>query len=428
MDWKTISVAPEIIARYLSKGKTPPSKPKQEFVTRYHRTKANNAPSIEQHGLLTHNPNIGDNTWLPSKADYHKIWLADNPTEIPVLRDMMRKTPQDVTTYKVRMPKEWYMESPRFYMPKGRGNPSMKSAPADEVRLTDEGRYKIDLLGRDVPPKYLQKLPTYKASDQLADARSELYFNLFEDRGHDFNLSDPESVQKLPRRLRAEARALSKDLADNDYHYLTSGLAPSDEMIAATVSPVRVARGVIDRAKHDDIGYLAREGYPYTEAELREWTKSGIYNDLASGMYGTAPVDEGLPAIPQLKVAVDKYLDKYVSDADFGTVSLMSDWLNWSPTDLANEWIKTKLPAIKNNNTLASQDVLPVFSQIKHKLMLPDDRYKDWPYGSYGAYSPTDDIDFKAAATLLEALQRSNHRDLLPQARDILFNNLQYYK
>lgn len=93
MDWKTINIAPEIVAKYLAKGKTPPSKPKQEWVTRYHRTKTENAPSIDQFGLLTHNPNIGDNTYLPNRADYHKIWLADNPREIPVLRDMMRNTP-----------------------------------------------------------------------------------------------------------------------------------------------------------------------------------------------------------------------------------------------------------------------------------------------------------------------------------------------
>lgn len=176
MDWKTINIAPEIVAKYLAKGKTPPSKPKQEWVTRYHRTKTSNAPSIEQSGLLTHNPNVGDNTWLPGKADYHKIWLELNPKE------------------------------------------------------------------------------------------------------------------------------------------------------------------------------------------------------------------------------------------------------------LAEFWIDSDLPAIKNKNTLTSQDVLPVFSQIKHKLMVPDDRYTGWEHGSYGAYPPTADIDFKAAATLLEALQRSDRKDLLPQARDILFDNLQYYK
>lgn len=428
MDWKVINVAPQIVERYLAKGKTPPSKPKQEWVTRYHRTKTENTPSIDQHGLLTHNPNTGDNTWLPGKADYHKIWLADNPREIPVLRDMMRNTPHDVTTYKVRMPKSWYLESPRFYMPKGRGNAIMKRTPADEIRLTDEGRYKIDLLGRDIPPGYLQKLPTYKMSGQLADDRSELYFDLFNDNIHDFNITDPKTIRKLPKRLRAETKVLNKDLADNDYHYLTTGLAPSDELIAATISPIRVARAAINKAKRDDINYLTRQGYPYTDTELHEWTKAGVQNDLVEGLYGSAPLDNGLPAVPEFKAAVDKHLNRYVNDIDYDDVGIMSSWLQLNPKELAEFWIDSELPAIKNKNTLTDQDVLPVFSQIKHKLMVPDDRYKGWESGSYGAYPPTDDIDFKAAATLLEALQRSDRRDLLPQAREILFNNLQYYK
>lgn len=426
MDWKTINIAPEIVAKYLAKGKTPPSKPKQEWVTRYHRTKTSNAPSIEQHGLLTHNPNIGDNTWLPGKADYHKIWLADNPSEIPVLRQLTATAPQDVTTYKVRMPKSWYMESPRFYMPKGRGDAAMKRTPADKIRLTDEGKYKIDLLGRDIPPKYLQKLPAYKVNDQLGADRSELYLDLFGNHVYDFFMADPKSVQKLPKRLRAEAKVLNKDLADNDYHYLTLGTAPSDELIAATVSPARVARHVIDMAKRDDAAYLSREGYPDIDKALGSWTKLGIGHKQVQNQYGSAPLDNGLPAIPKLKADVDKYLRTYsdLVTSDEG----VSDWLMLSPKELANFWIDSELPAIKNKNTLTSQDVLPVFSQIKHKLMVPDDRYTGWAHGSYGAYPPTADIDFKAAATLLEALQRSDRKDLLPQARDILFNNLQYYK
>lgn len=319
------------------------------------------------------------------------------------------------------------MKSPRFYMPKGRGNAVMKRAPDDQIRLTNEGNYKIDLLSRDVPPEYLQKLPTYKTSDYISDNRSELFFDLYNDDVHKFNIADPKNIQKLPKRLRAETKVLNKDLADNDYHYLTAGLAPSDELIAATVSPAQVARSIINRAKGDDIAYLSRQGYPDIDKALDSWTKMGIENKRVQGQYGSAPLDNGLPAIPELKASVDKYLQNYANKADWDNTEV-SDWLMLSPKDLAEFWIDSELSAIKNKNTLTGQDVLPVFSQIKHKLMVPDDRYKGWEYGSYGAYPPTDDIDFRAAATLLESLQRSDRKDLLPQAREILFNNLKYYK
>lgn len=431
MDWKTINIAPEIVAKYLAKGKTPPSKPKQEWVTRYHRTKTSNAPSIEQHGLLTHNPNIGDNTWLPGKADYHKIWLADNPSEIPVLRQLMSEAPQDVTTYKVRMPKGWYMESPRFYMPKGRADAAMKRAPADKIRLTNEGKYKIDLLGRDIPPEYLQKLPTYKTDTPIAQERAYLVDNaphvtVFDDTPQGLAARD-----KLPRRLKSEVGQLKRSVAklgeDHDYDDLLAVLVPSDELIDYSLPPLKVVRGIIDQAKRDDAEYLAREGYPDINEALDSWTKMGIENKRVQGDYSEDWITNGLSAIPGLKADVDRYLRNYADKADWGNTEV-SDWLTLTPKELAQFWIDSELPAIKNKNLLTDQDILPVFSQVKHKLMVPDDRYKGWEYGSYGAYPPTDDIDFKAAATLLEALQRSDRKDLLPQARDILFNNLQYYK
>lgn len=161
LNWMSINVDPDVIARYQKKNKVPPAKKPVEFETRYHRTHSKNAPSIDKQGLLTFNPNIGKNTYLSNADDYHNIWLANNATEIPVLRGLLKDSPQDVTTYKVRMPKQWYLESPRFYMPGGRGAGKLKPQPKDKPRLTDEGAYKIDLIGNDIPRQYLQKLPVF---------------------------------------------------------------------------------------------------------------------------------------------------------------------------------------------------------------------------------------------------------------------------
>lgn len=161
LNWMSIDVDPDVITRYQKKKKVPPAKKPVEFETRYHRTHSKNAPSIDKQGLLTFNPNIGKNTYLSNADDYHNIWLANNATEIPVLRRLLEDSPQDVTTYKVRLPKQWYLDSPRFYMPGGRGSGVFKPQPKDKPRLTDEGSYKIDLIGNDIPPQYLQKLPVF---------------------------------------------------------------------------------------------------------------------------------------------------------------------------------------------------------------------------------------------------------------------------
>lgn len=214
LDWATVNVAPDVISRYLSKGKIPPAKPKQKWVTRYHRTHTDNVPSIDEHGLLTHNPNIGKNTILANDKDYHNIWLANNATEIPVLRSLLETSPQDVTTYKVRMPEQWYLDAPRYYMPKGRSNGRMKRQPKDRPRLTDEGKYKIDLVGKDIPPQYLQKLPRSHDDDQVLR-------DIFDERGIDEVLASDEYA-KWPANVRGQFTDMVNSLAKNDYHFLPS--------------------------------------------------------------------------------------------------------------------------------------------------------------------------------------------------------------
>lgn len=431
LDWATVNVAPDVISRYLSKGKVPPAKPKQKWVTRYHRTHADNAPSIDEHGLLTNNPNIGKNTWLNNPDDYHKVWLADNPREIPVLRNLMQTSPRDVTTYKVRMPEQWYLDAPRYYMPKGRGDGKMKRQPKDKPRLTDEGPYKIDLVGRDIPPQYLQKLPVHKVHELEQEHRADMYTSLW-DYGTG-NWMDPAVIAKLPRHVRHEANQLLNELKDNDYHYIFT--APSDDLVEATVSPTAIARNVISGSKRADADYIARQGYPVTQDELNAWNRTGWYNKTQGDFvdFDDDVLTDNLPAIPDVYNKVAKQLKRYSNSksfaADEDVSGYMGSWLRMDPGELAEVFVH-EIPA--KSNTLAESDVLPVFNQLKHKLMgVYSAKYPAWDTykgpQNWTELKPTYDINFDAAAQLLRAID-SSRPDLTQQAAGILQNNLQYYK
>lgn len=223
LNWMSIDVDPDVITRYQKKNKVPPAKKPVEFETRYHRTHSKNAPSIDKQGLLTFNPNIGKNTYLSNAADYHNIWLADNATNIPVLRGLLEDSPQDVTTYKVRMPKQWYLESPRFYMPGGRGAGKLKPQPKDKPQLTNEGSYKIDLVGNDIPPRYLQKLPVFNQSrSYITDKLDEYMFDAA------FGLIDKSS---LPKSLRGEISNLVNANLHSPHGYEWKRITPSEELL-----------------------------------------------------------------------------------------------------------------------------------------------------------------------------------------------------
>lgn len=118
-------------------------------------------------------------------------------------------------------------------------------------------------------------------------------------------------------------------------------------------------------------------------------------------------------------------------DADDMASGHISSWLTLDPNELAELFVDG-IPA--KSNILAENDVLPVFNQLKHKLMHDNGtRYPGWDNYRWSGiqdwteFKPTYDIDFDAAARLMRALDR-NRPELTQQAADILQNNLRYYK
>lgn len=175
-----------------------------KWVTRFHRTRTDYTPAIDKEGLKAKSPNMGENTYVNNAKDLENVWLADNRYNIPVLRRYGASP--DVTTYKVRIPhdKYWY-EMKRNTMPKGRGGGKFKPVKSGQPSMFSEGDYKVDLIGEDVPPQYLQKLPTY--IDKPSDIRDAIIKHLTD---YDASVSVEESadaaLRDLPRRLRGEGR------------------------------------------------------------------------------------------------------------------------------------------------------------------------------------------------------------------------------
>ena len=199
-----------------------------KWVTRFHRTRTDYTPAIDKEGLKAKSPNMGENTYVDNAKDLENVWLADNRYNIPVLRRYGASP--DVTTYKVRIPhdKYWY-EMKRNTMPKGRGGGKFKSVKPGQPSMFSEGDYKVDLIGEDIPPQYLQKLPIYNKDPNMLieDILTELI-------DYDASASAEESVaaalRKLPRRLRGEGQHLV------DTYYLAGPglkLLPSEELVRA---------------------------------------------------------------------------------------------------------------------------------------------------------------------------------------------------
>jgi hypothetical protein len=127
-------------------------------VVRYHRTHGDNVANIRKQGLVPNSKNQGRNTgdqfMIPDV-----VWLGNNPTEIPVLRNLLEQRPEDVTEFKVKIPSDVYYNTPRYKFPNGRGAGKPQLVPNGKPSLSDEGDYKIDMFGGTIPPEYLEEIP-----------------------------------------------------------------------------------------------------------------------------------------------------------------------------------------------------------------------------------------------------------------------------
>lgn len=199
-----------------------------KWVTRFHRTRTDYTPAIDKQGLKAKSPNMGENTHVYDVKDLENVWLADNRYNIPVLRRYGASP--DITTYKVRIPynKYWY-EMKRNTMPKGRGSGKFKPVKPGQPSMFSEGNYQVDLIGEDIPPQYLQKLPIYlNERGTTADDVYDILINGPEEFVED-NIS--RNVRDLPRRLRGEA-VRYVDTYLNTPHNKPVPL-PSEELIRA---------------------------------------------------------------------------------------------------------------------------------------------------------------------------------------------------
>ena len=133
------------------------------------------------------------------------VWLGNNPTEIPVLRNLLEQRPGDVAEFKVKIPSDVYYNTPRYKFPNGRGAGKPELVPSGKSSLSDEGDYKIDMFGGTIPPEMLERIPTVDLQYMLArdNKANELAWTLM-------NFM-PNSAEGLVRsRLRHENPALGE--------------------------------------------------------------------------------------------------------------------------------------------------------------------------------------------------------------------------
>lgn len=173
-------------------------------VVRYHRTHDDNAADIVKQGLVPNSRNQGRNTgdqfMIPDV-----VWLGNNPTEIPVLRNLLEQHPEDVAEFKVKIPSDVYYNTPRYKFPNGRGAGRPQLVPNGKSSLSDEGDYKIDMFGGTILPEMLERIPNMDLRWMLArdNRASNLSWLLM--------TADPNSIEGLVRdRLRRENPALGE--------------------------------------------------------------------------------------------------------------------------------------------------------------------------------------------------------------------------
>lgn len=178
-----IAVKPTLDAMKAGKrmGKTSRNldKAKNPYIERWHRTKASNDQSIQDKGLLIgkDNPNYGRNTGDADGLPMPVNWLANNPINIPVLQYNFGTDPASTVTYRVKIPKDIYYDTPRLKFGSGRrgsGTHDTYVVGKKESSLTGErGRQTgedamIDLFGSSIPPEWLEKIPNDEIQRRVA--------------------------------------------------------------------------------------------------------------------------------------------------------------------------------------------------------------------------------------------------------------------
>lgn len=173
---------------------------------RYHRTHAGNVDDIMRDGLLIDPKHKGKNT---ADSDQLKdaVWLGLDPLEIPVLRWPMKHNPESVAEFKVTMPHDWYINQPRYHYPGGRAWGNQTLVPPGAPRtLTDEGTYKIDQVGADIPPEFLTPFDwkEYQKTHPSRNAYEILWSTVANKTGTGRQLAANEAFQpgKLPKYIR----------------------------------------------------------------------------------------------------------------------------------------------------------------------------------------------------------------------------------
>lgn len=150
------------------------AKDARKYVTAYHKTPNKNVANIDKEGLKLQHPDYGANT---SDTDAYSpmIWLSGHPTFIPVLRrygDGLDET----TTYKVKIPRKEFYDTPRMMMPQGRSGPKVMAAKGEPSWSKEAHKYVINTYGKDIPPEYLEKMDN---ADRLASiSKTERQGNL----------------------------------------------------------------------------------------------------------------------------------------------------------------------------------------------------------------------------------------------------------
>lgn len=161
-------------------------KAKNPYIERWHRTRSKNDRSIQAKGLLVgkDNPNYGKNTGDQNRLPTPAAWLGTSPTEIPVLQFYAMNRPHEISTYRVRIPKDEYYSTPRLKWDMGfRGDArDARIVGKGESSLTGEvGRRTgneslIDLFGKTIPPEYLKRVPNRQIAKMKKHADEMMYY------------------------------------------------------------------------------------------------------------------------------------------------------------------------------------------------------------------------------------------------------------
>lgn len=332
-----------------------------KWVTRFHRTRTDYTPVIDKEGLKAKSPNMGENTYVNDAKDLENVWLADNRYNIPVLRRYGASP--DVTTYKVRIPhdKYWY-EMKRNTMPKGRGDGKFKPVKPGQPSMFSEGDYKVDLIGEDIPPQYLQKLPIYtRDPEMIAENMFTRLTNAYTPDGIlDTDLAFERATKHLPRRLRGEAAAFR----DKMIEYMDDrGPVPqlSEDLVRALM-PTATNDLIVDFAKRHQINLAQSKSPAYAlEMTLGDATSEipAVYDVPVSWeIYDHAKTIDPTRDIPVHQGAVSR-----------GEISLLNDNpRDWEPMYTLREHTRPELHRLLNKFD-ASAD--PAVRKLDSLYLLP---------------------------------------------------------